>query len=126
MMICKGCNKESHQIHGYCDEYGQYREVCADDNCGKLSSSIASIPDVFWNGRPYYSEALECEFTSRSQKSKVMKEKGVIELGSQKLGQKSWVDGSRLTRRKEFEKQRPMIRETLRKWKETGYARDKR
>ncbi len=120
MMKCQGCGKQSHQIHGYCNEYGQYCEVCTE--CANLSSSDASVPDVFWNGRPYYSEALEVEFTSRSQKARVMKEKGVTELGSQKLGQKSWVDGTRETRRKAFESQRPIIRETLKRWKETGRA----
>lgn len=121
MMICQGCNKQSHQIHGYCDEFGQYQEVCAE--CGKLSSVNAGIPDVFWNGHPYYSEALECEFTSRSQKARVMKEKGVSELGNQKLGEKNWVEGSREARRKAFEKERPKIRETYREWKESGYAK---
>jgi hypothetical protein len=77
---------------------------------------------VFWNGRPYYSEALQCEFTSRSQKARVMKEKGVSELGSQKLGEKNWIEGSRDMRRKQFEQERPVIRETLKRWKETGYA----
>lgn len=121
-MICQGCHLESWQIHGYCDEFGQYRECCV--KCGDLSSSQASIPDVFWNGRPYYSKALECEFTSRSQKARVMKEKGVSELGSQKLGEKSWTQGSREYRRKQFETQRPMIRETWKRWKETGRAHD--
>lgn len=125
MMTCKGCGKESHQIHGYCDEFGQYQEVCADPNCGALSSSAAGIPDVFWNGKPYYSEALQCEFTSRSQKARVMKERGVSELGSQKLGQKTWQEGSREIRRKSFDKDRPKIREILKTWKETGYARGK-
>ena len=84
-----------------------------------------TIPDVFWNGRPYYSEALQTEFTSRSQKARVMKEKGVSELGSQKLGQKSWTEGTRAYRQKQFESVRPKIREAFKRWKETGYARDK-
>ena len=121
-IACSGCgNLSPYQKHGWYDNKTGYNEVC--DKCGVLSSSDVSIPDVFWNGRPYYSEALECEFTSRSQKARVMKEKGVSELGSQKLGNKSWVEGSRDVRRKEFAKERPMIRETLKRWKETGHAR---
>lgn len=125
MMKCQGCNKESHQIHGYCDEKGNYREVCADPECGALSASAAGVPDVFWNGRPYYSEALEVEFTSRSQKARILKEKGLSELGSEKLGRKGWIEGTRDVRRKEFDKQRPIIRETLKRWQETGFARRK-
>jgi hypothetical protein len=51
-----------------------------------------------------------------------MKEKGVSELGNRDLGKKTWVEGSRESRRKEFEKERPVIRETFKRWKETGYA----
>ncbi len=110
-MKCGGCgNPEAYQMHGWYDDKEGYVEVC--DKCGNLSSSEASIPDVYWNGRPYYSEALGCELTSRSQKARVMKEKGVTELGSQKLGNKSWVEGSREYRKKQFDKDRPHIRQT--------------
>lgn len=114
MMICKGCNKESYQIHGFMDDEGAYREVCA--GCGGLYSTDASIPDVFWNGKPYYSEALGVEFTSRSQKARVLKERGLSELGSRKLGQKTWAEGTREFRRKNFEKDRPKIRENYRRY----------
>lgn len=113
MMVCKGCSKESHHIHGYMHE-GQYQEVCA--GCGGLYSADASVPDVFWNGKPYYSEALGVEFTSRAQKARVMKERGVSELGDQKLGKKTWTEGSRAYRKKNFENDRPMIRETYRRY----------
>lgn len=120
-MTCSGCqNTEAYHVHGWYDNKTGYNEVC--NVCGDLSSADASIPDVFWNGRPYYSEALGVEFTSRSQKARVMKEKGVSELGSQKLGQKNWVDGSREYRRKQFEKDRPMIRETLKRYQERKRA----
>lgn len=121
-MTCKGCHQESHQIHGFIDDNG-YQEVCTQ--CANLSSSDAGVPDVFWNGRPYFSEALQCEFTSRSQKARVMKEKGVRELGNEKVGEKGWVEGSRDYRRKQFDKDRPKIKESFKRWKETGYARDK-
>lgn len=120
--ICRGCGRESTHIRTVV-EADQLIDVCDHPECGHLSSIDAGIPDVFWNGRPYYSEALECEFTSRSQKARVMKEKGVSELGSRKLGNKDWMTGTREARRKAFERERPVIRETLKRWKETGYAR---
>lgn len=117
-MMCSGCkNEHAHQTHGYISD-GVYIESC--DRCSQLSSSDASIPDVFWNGRPYYSEALGVEFTSRSQKARVMKEMGVSELGDTKLGQKNWIEGSRAARRKEFDKDRPMIRENYRRYLENA------
>lgn len=122
--ICRGCGRESTHIRTIVQD-NELIDLCDHPQCGNLSSIDAGIPDVFWNGKPYYSEALECEFTSRSQKARVMKEKGVSELGNQKIGEKTWVEGSREARRKEFDKERPMIREALRTWKETGYARGK-
>lgn len=108
-MKCAGChNEEAYQIHGWYDEKEGYLEVC--DKCGSLSSSDAAVHDVFWNGRPYYSDALQVEFTSRSQKARVMKEMGVSELGGQKLGNKSWIEGSREYRKKQFDKDRPVLR----------------
>lgn len=119
---CAGCgNQNAYQLHGWYDNHLGYQEVC--DQCGDVRLSDAHIPDVFWNGKPYYSEALGCELTSRSQKVRVMKEKGVRELGSQRLGDKGWIEGSRAYRRKQFEADRPKIRETLRRWKESGYAK---
>lgn len=123
-MKCAGChNEEAYQIHGWYQEKEGYLEVC--DKCGDLSTSDACIPDVFWNNRPYYSEALGCELTSRSQKARVMKEKGVSELGSQKLGQKGWIEGSRDYRKRQFQGDKPKIREAFKRWKETGYANER-
>jgi len=116
-MTCHGCkNQEAYQIHGWYDDKAGYQETC--DRCGNLSSSDAPVHDVFWNGRPYYSESLQCEFTSKSQKARVMKEMGVTELGSQKLGQKGWIEGSRDYRRKQFDKDRPVIRDLVKRYKE--------
>lgn len=114
MMTCQGCRQECYQTHGWCDKQEGYIEVC--NNCGDLRSSDVPVHDVFWNGRPYYSEALGVEFTSRSQKARVMKEKGVTELGSQKIEPKSWTEGSREYRKRQFEKDRPKIRELYRQY----------
>lgn len=116
MMTCQNCNKESHQIHGWL-ENGIYKEVCAE--CGGLASIDAGVPDVFWNGRPYYSEALDCEFTSRSQKARVMKERNVSELGNERVPMKSWTEGSREYRKRMFDQiDRPKIRETYKRYLE--------
>lgn len=121
-MKCAGChNEEAYQVHGWYDQTEGYLEVC--DKCGNISSMDASIPDVFWNGRPYYSEALGVEFTSRGQKARVMKEMGVSELGSQKLGNKNWVEGSREYRKKQFDKDRPTIHKIQREYQEKQHGR---
>jgi len=114
-MKCGGClNPSAYQTHGYVGDNGDFIETC--DRCGNLSSGDARVYDVFWNGKPYFSEALGVEFTSRSQKARVMKEMGVSELGTQKLEPKSWIDGTRDFRRKQFDKERPMIRETYKRY----------
>ncbi len=116
-MTCSSCgNAKAFQTHGYVAAQGQYVECC--DRCSKRSPSEAALADVFWNDKPYYSDALGVEFTSRAQKAAVMKERGVIELGSQKLGEKTWIEGSRPWRRRQFEKDRPVIREIQRQWRE--------
>lgn len=108
-MICKGCGNDKAYAIRFVRDY----EAC--DRCGGFST-VAAMPDVFWNNKPYYSEALDVEFTSREQKARVMKEKGVVEAGDMKMGQKSWVEGSREARKASFEKDRPMIRENIRKF----------
>ncbi len=120
--VCRGCGRESIHIRTMFDGE-EIRDMCDHPSCGNLHMIDSGVPDVFWNGRPYFSEALDCEFTSRSQKARVMKEKGVSELGNTKIGEKNWIEGSREARKKEFDRERPVIRETLQRWKETGYAR---
>ena len=113
--ICRACGRDSTHIRTIVDG-NNLVDQCDHPECGNLHSVDAGVPDVFWNGRPYYSEALGVEFTSRGQKARVMKEKGVCEAGDQKLPEKNWIDGSREYRRRNFEKDRPMIRETMRRY----------
>lgn len=93
------------------------------DQCGASHDGEAMLPDVWWNGKPYYSEALGVEFTSRQQKARVMREKGVTELGNEKLPQKNWTEGSRDFRKRQFEKDKPMIRETYKRYIENQRKR---
>lgn len=66
-------------------------------------------------GRPY-------EITSKRQKKQVMDRLGVSEAGDRvngaPYGSKTWIEGTREFRRKQFDNERPKIRETLRQWKE--------
>ena len=117
-MICRGCgNEAAYQIHTIYDKEIGMIDCC--DRCGDLRSIDASVPDVFWYGRPYYSEALDCQFTSRSQKARVMKEKNVTELGNEKIPVRTWTDGSRNYRKRMFDKiDRPRIREIYKQYLE--------
>ncbi len=119
--VCRGCGRESTHIRTVV-EGDELIDVCDHEDCGNLSAIGAGLPDVYWTNRPYYSEALGVEFTSRRQKAQVMKDMGARELGNQKLGEKNWIDGSRQARQKAFEQERPIIRETLKRWKQTGRA----
>lgn len=125
-MTCGGCgNTEAYQIHSVYDA-GEVFDCC--NVCGNLSSIDAGVPDVFLHragqkfnnlcdkmGRPY-------EIQSKRHKKEVMDRLGVQEAGGTvngaRFGTKSWTDGTRAWRKRNFEKDRPMIRETLRAWKE--------
>ncbi len=115
MIACLGCgNERAYQKHAIFDKAAGIIECC--DRCGNLASSDINIPDVFWPGHGYYSQALDVEFTSRAQKARVMKEKNVTELGNQRLPEKTWTEGSRDYRKRQFEKDRPKIKETYRRY----------
>lgn len=45
-----------------------------------------------------------------------MKEMDVTELGNERLPQKTWTEGSRDYRKKQFEKDRPKIQEAYRRY----------
>lgn len=61
---------------------------------------------------------------SKAHKMQVMREKGVVEAGdrhhgSTSLPSKSWIEGTREGRKKEFnEKYRPMLKKAYKQWKE--------
>lgn len=86
------------------------------------------LPDVYFSGRSTSFENLcdtmgrPYEISSKRQKKEVMARLGVQEAGDRvngaPYGTKSWVEGSRGYRRKQFDQDRPMIRETLRRYRE--------
>jgi hypothetical protein len=99
-------------------EEGEIVTIC--DRCG-LSGS-ANLADVYWPGHAYKSESLDVEFTSRGQKAAYLKEHGLSEAGDIKFSGKNWIEGSKEYRRKQFEKDRPRIREIARAWRERRHA----
>lgn len=131
MSTCRGCGEEAFTFNGWI-EAGVYHEVC--DRCGNPSTT--HVPDAYLKRAGQTFENL-CDkmgrpipIQSKRHKKEVMDRLGVREAGETvngaRFGTKSWVDGSRDARRKEFDKDRPRIRAGLKRWKETGYAGDKR
>lgn len=122
-MICRGCNQESHQVRTIVDG-GQFYDSCP--RCSDLSSMDAYMPDAYLGhigqkfeslcddmGRPY-------EIQSKRHKKEVMDRLGVSEAGDRvngaPYGTKSWIEGTRDYRRKQFDKERPAIRETYKRY----------
>lgn len=130
-MICDCGNQNAYQKRIYTDREG-IQEIC--DQCGTLSVGDAATPDVYLAhsgqkfknlcddmGRPY-------EIRSKRHKKEIMDKMGVQEAGDlvngAKYGSKSWVEGSRDYRRRQFDKERPMIRENYKRYLDN--ARNKR
>jgi len=59
------------------------------------------------------------------KRHQVMKDLDVRELAIRKLGEKTWNEGSREYRKKQFEKDRPMIRENYRRYLQRALNSDK-
>lgn len=110
--VCRGCGNENWTaMRSVVSDEGGMIDEC--DRCGSFQAG--TVPDVFFN-QPYYSKALDVEFTSKAQKAAYLKEHGLSEAGDMKFGKQSWVDGTRAHRRAQFEKDRPMIREVYRQY----------
>jgi hypothetical protein len=127
-MMCNGCgNQSAYHVRTYVNQ-GQMLDIC--NACSEIALIDASVPDVYLGkigqtfknlademGRPY-------EIKSKRHKKEIMDKLGVSEAGDTvngaPYGSKSWIEGTRDYRRKQFEKDRPGIRETYRRWKEKG------
>lgn len=125
-MTCNSCgNDNAYHIKSLCED-GNIYDVC--NACSKIAMVDAYSPDVYLHragqqfnnlcdpmGKPY-------EIQSKRHKKEVMDRLGVSEAGGTvngaRFGTKSWIDGSRDYRRRQFEKDRPVIRQTLKDWKE--------
>lgn len=128
-MTCENCGNQSAYTKQIVSSSEGTWEYC--DRCG-TTGSYANIPDVYLGrsgqqfqnlcdkmGRPY-------EIQSKRHKKEIMDKLGVREAGGTvngaPFGTKSWIDGSREYRRRQFEKERPMIQKTLKEWKERSRA----
>lgn len=87
------------------------------DTCSECLVPVQTdgVKDVYFR-HPYESTSLGVEFTSKKQKAAYLAKRGFSEAGDRKLGEKSWVEGSRDYRKRNFEKARPLIRENYRKY----------
>lgn len=129
--VCRGCGRDAIHIRTIVDD-GELYDQCDHPECGNLSMIHSGVPDVYLARSGQRFENLTddmgrpIEITSKRHKKEVMTRLGVSEAGDKvngaPWGSKDWITGSRDARRKEFAKQRPVIRETYRRWKETGYA----
>lgn len=92
----------------------------------------AGVPDVYLGRAGQTFESL-CDKTgkpyaiqSKRHKKQVMDALGVSEAGGTvngaPFGTKSWIDGSRDYRKRQFDKERPQIRETYKAWLEKKSA----
>lgn len=101
---------ENGALHTVCDRCGLEGagEGIPDAYLGHIGQTFAALCDNM--GRPI-------EIRSKRHKQQVMDKLGVRECPD-RLSGKTWVDGTREYRREQFNRDRPVIRETLRRWKE--------
>jgi hypothetical protein len=109
-MECDNCHSKTARALNY--YFGGGKKFCSCDQCGNVSTSIRN-PDIYWegpgynrgicddNGRPIFLE-------SKSQKVRLMKEKGLREAGDMWRG----------TRGTEFQKVESIKQDRLKEHKE--------
>lgn len=105
-------------------EFGIAYDKCSE--CSDIRSE--GMPDVYLPRSGMTFQAL-CDkmgnpipIQSKRHKKQVMDELGLREHPDRLSGNTNWIDGSRDYRKRQFEKDRPMIRETLNRWKQTKGA----
>jgi hypothetical protein len=87
------------------------------DCCSQCPNPVQTggVPDVYFR-HPYKSESLDMEFTSKKQKANYLKSHNLSEAGDRKMSDVPWIEGTRSYRKRNFEKDRPMIRENYRRY----------
>lgn len=88
-----------------------------DLGCDRCLGLQPRVPDVYFR-RPYHSEVLDVDFTSRSQKAQYLKDHDLSEAGDREMSEIPWVEGTRSFRHAQFEKEKPMLRKIYRDWRE--------
>lgn len=129
--ICRGCGREATHIRTIV-ESDQLIDQCEWPDCGNLSMVDSGIPDVYLSRSGQTFNNLSDEMgkpiaiQSKRHKKQVMDSLGVSEAGGTvngaRFGTKTWIDGTRDYRRKQFEKDRPKLREIYKNWKEKSRA----
>lgn len=127
MMTCANCQnpKAWHVVSRYDEKEGVVVDCC--DACG-LEGAGDGIPDVYFNraGQTFASLCDEMgrpiPIESKRHKKEVMDRLGVREAGDivngAKYGTKTWIEGTRAWRKKQFDKDRPMIRQVAKEYRE--------
>jgi hypothetical protein len=114
-------------------EDGQPIDLCDSKDCGDLSMSDVYSPDVYLvrAGQTFKNltdkNGVPIPIQSKRHKKQVMDELGVQEAGNTingaRYGSKSWIEGSREYRKKQFENDRPKIQKIYREWRERNHGR---
>ena len=128
-MTCRTCKNEKafHVVSWYDRESDEMVDMC--DNCG-LEGTGTTVPDAYLPRMGMTFGAI-CDklgkpipVMSKKHKKELMDERGIRECPERLSGNTTWVDGTRGYRRKQFEKERPMLQKLHKEYRER--ARDKR
>lgn len=129
MSICTNCGNQNayHTRSWYNDKVERIEQIC--NGCG-LDGGGETIPDVYLPRSGMTFQAL-CDKTgkpipiqSKQHKQQVMNELGLREHPDRLTGNKSWVEGSREYRKKNFDQARPKIREAYQQYLNNTKRRD--
>lgn len=124
-LVCDCGNKDALRTRSWY-ENGEIVSVC--DQC--MDFTPTATPDVYFRkaGETYKNlcdnMGTPIPIMSKAHKAQVMREKGVVEAGDRTRGStalpsKSWIEGTREHRKKEFDqKYRPLLQKIRREWNE--------
>jgi hypothetical protein len=120
--VCRTCGQEASHIRTII-ENGEAVDMCDRPDCGNIGMMGTGVPDVYFRKSGQTFEALCDEagkpipIMSKRHKKEVMDKLGVREC-PERLSGKTWMEGTRETRRRSFDKDRPKIREVYRQYLE--------
>jgi len=112
-MICRNCGETSASSIRSLVENG----TLVDVGCDRCRGVAPTVPDVYFR-QPYHSDALDVDFTSKSQKAAYLKEHDISEAGDRSMSEIPWVEGTRSWRHAQFKKELPTLRKIYKDWRE--------
>lgn len=121
MSECTNCGNKNayHTRSWYNGQLERIEQVC--NNCG-LDGAGETVPDVYLPRSGMTFQAL-CDKTgkpipiqSKQHKQQVMNELGLRECPDRISSPKTWIEGSREYRKRNFEEARPKIREAFKQY----------